>query len=61
MFESLLDKVADFQDCCKTYILQAHLRFYLYLGKTLKKNFIELSMNYVLLKNGKCTLMVTKA
>ena len=55
-FESLFNKVAVRQDCRKTYLLHAHLRFYFSLGKTLK-NFNQRSINYVLLKNVKCKVM----
>ena len=34
MLESLFNKVAGPQDCCKTYLLHALLRFYFSLGKT---------------------------
>ena len=40
MLESLFNKVAGLQDCCKAYLLHSLLRFYLSLGKTLK-NFIH--------------------
>ena len=36
MLESLFNKVAGTQECCKTYLLLAFLRFYFYLGKTLQ-------------------------
>ena len=35
VLESLFDKVAGPQDCCKTYLLHALLRFHFSLGKTL--------------------------
>ena len=50
MLESLLNQVAGLQDYYKTYLLHALSRFYLSLGKTLKK-FIHFFLNYVLLKN----------
>ena len=34
VLESLSNKVSDLQDCCKTYLLQSHLRFYFSFGKT---------------------------
>ena len=40
MLESLFNKVAGLQDCCKAYLLHTLLRFYFSLGKTLKK-FIQ--------------------
>ena len=40
MLESLFNKVAGLQDCCKAYLLHTLLRFYFSLGKTLK-NFIQ--------------------
>ena len=60
MLESLFNKVAGLQDCCKTYLLHALVRFYFSLGKTLK-NFINFFINYVLLKNVKCKVMFTGA
>ena len=51
MFEFLFNKVAGLQNCCKTYTLYAHLRFYFSLSKTL---------NYVL-KNVEFKLMYTEA
>ena len=42
---------------CKTYLLHALLRLYFSLGKTLKNFFI----NYVLLENVKCKVMLTEA
>ena len=41
MLESLLKTVAGPQDCCKTNLLHALLRFYFSLGKTLKVVFTE--------------------
>ena len=38
VLESLFNKVVDLQNCCKTYLLHAFLRFS--VGKTLK-NFIN--------------------
>ena len=35
--ESLFNKVAGLQDCCKTYIVHPHVRFYFAVCKTLKK------------------------
>ena len=35
MMESLFNKVAGPQDCFKTYLLHALLRFYFPLGKTM--------------------------
>ena len=46
MLESLFNKVAGLQDCCKTYLLHAHLRYYFSLGKTLK--FYLFSQKYFL-------------
>ena len=43
--------------CCKIYLLHSHLKFYLSLGKTLKK----LSVDHVVLKNVKYKLMFSKA
>ena len=60
MLESLFNNVVGLQDCCKTYHLYSHLRFYFALGKTLK-NFDQLSINYVLLKDVKCKVMFTEA
>ena len=40
MLESLFNKVAGLQDCCKAYLLHSLLRFYLSLGKILK-NFVH--------------------
>ena len=40
MLESLFNKVAGLQDCCKAYLLHTPLKFYFSLGKTLK-NFIR--------------------
>ena len=37
---SLFNEIVGLQDCCKIYLLYSHLRFYYYLGKTLK-NFIN--------------------
>ena len=59
MLQFLFNKVAGLQDCCKTYLLHAFLRFYFSLGKTLK-NFINFFTNYVPLKNVKCKVMFTK-
>ena len=36
VLESLFNKVKGLQECCKTYLLHAHLRFYFSSGKTLK-------------------------
>ena len=47
--ESLFNKVAGLQD-----------RFYFSLAKTLK-NFINFLINYVLLRNVKCKVMLTEA
>ena len=60
MLESLFNKAAGLQDCCKTYLLHPLLRFYFSLGKTLK-NFINFFINYVLPKNVKCKVMFTEA
>ena len=49
MLKCLINKVAALQDCCKTYLSHAHLRFYFSLGKTLKK-IHQLSIDHVLLK-----------
>ena len=54
VLESLFNKVAGLPDCCKSYLLHAHLRFYFSLGKTLKK------FN-AFLKNIKCKVMLTEA
>ena len=54
MLESLFNKVAVLQDCCKTCLLHAFLRFYFSLGKTLKNL-------YVLVKNVKCKVMFREA
>ena len=40
MLESLFNKVAGLQDCCKAYLLHTLLRFYFSLDKTFK-NFIQ--------------------
>ena len=40
MLESLFNKVAGLQDCCKVYLLHTLLRFHFSLGNTLK-NFIH--------------------
>ena len=40
MLESLTNKVAVLQNCCKAYLLHTLLRFYFSLGKNLK-NFIH--------------------
>ena len=40
MLRSHFNKVAGLQDCCKTYLLHALLRFYFSLAKTLK-SFID--------------------
>ena len=37
-FESLFNKIAGLQDCCKTYLLHSHLRFYFSLGKAWKSS-----------------------
>ena len=58
--ESLFNKGAGPQGCCKTYLLHALLRFYFSFGKALK-NFINFLINYVLLKNVKCKVMLTEA
>ena len=49
MLEFLFDKVAGLQD-----------RFYFSLAKTLK-NFINFFINYLLLRNVKCKVMLTEA
>ena len=36
MLESLFNKVAGLQDCCKAYLLHTLLRFYFSLGKNFK-------------------------
>ena len=56
VLESLLNKVAHFQDSCKTYLLHAHIYDFIFLGKT----FDQLSINYVV-KNVKCKVMFTDA
>ena len=59
MSESLFNKVTWLQDCCKTNLLHAHLRFYFSVGKTLKR-IHQFSINYVLLNNLKCKIMFTE-
>ena len=36
VLEPLFNKAAGLQDCCKTYLLYSHLKFYFSLGKTLR-------------------------
>ena len=47
--ESVLDKIAGLQDCCKTYLLHAHLRFYF--------SFPLFFINFVFLKSVRCKFM----
>ena len=51
MCKSLFNEVVGLQGCCKTYLLNSHLRFYFSLEKP-KKN-LKNSINDVLLKNVK--------
>ena len=51
MLECLFNKVAGLQDCCKTYLLHTHLKFF-YSGKTL---------NIMLNINVKYKVMFTEA
>ena len=60
MLESLFNKVAGLQDCCKTYPLHTHLRLYFSQVKTLKK-YYQIYINTVLLNNVKCKVMFTEA
>ena len=60
MLDSLFTKVEGLQDCCKTYLLHALLKFYISLGKTLK-NFINFFITYVLLNIVKYKVMFTEA
>ena len=60
MLKCLINKVAALQDCCKTYLSHAHLRFYFSLGKTLKKKsstFYRPCSS----KNVKCKVMFIEA
>ena len=58
MLESLFNNVAGLQDCCKTYLLHALLRFCFSLAKTLKKVLLTF---YKLLRNAECKIMLTDA
>ena len=55
MLESLFDKFAGLQDCCKTYLLHAHLRFYFSLGKKKSTTFYKLCFSK------KCKVIFTEA
>ena len=59
MLESLFNKVAVLQVCCKTYLLHALLRFYFSLVKPLKNSLIFYKL--CLLRNVKCKVMLTEA
>ena len=43
MLESLFNKVAGPQDCCKIYLLHASLKFYFLLGKNLQ-SYVHIDM-----------------
>ena len=59
MLESLFNKIVGLQDCCKIYLLHALLRFIsLWLKQLQKINY--LSIDYVLLRNVKCKVMLTE-
>ena len=60
VLECLLNKVVGLQDCCKTYLVHAHLRFYFSLGKT-SKNFINVLYRPCSSKNVKCKVMFIEA
>ena len=60
VLESLFNKVAGLQECCKTYLLYSHLRFYFSLDKSLKKLY-QLYINYGLLKTVKRKVTLTEA
>ena len=53
MLESLFNNNAGLQDCCKTYLLHAPLRFYFSLAKTFKNvlNSIELLSGSIFSQN----------
>ena len=68
VLESFFNEVARLQDCCKTYLLHAQLRFYFPLVKTFK-NFINIlltmlcllkSIIYLLKTVNKCKVMFTE-
>ena len=66
VLESFFNEVARLQDCCKSYLLHAQLRFYFSLVKTFK-NFINIlltmslkSIVYLLKTVNKCKVMFTE-